>query len=65
MQHSRLLAFVFAFFAFAMVAFAGPVAKSGVTDLVARTTDQDKVDAILDIVVKLKADIKVILDLIG
>ena len=65
MQHSRLLSVLFGFFAFAMIAFAGPVAKTAGTDLALRTTDEDKLDAILKIFLNLQIDIKVYLDLIG
>ncbi|KAH7100977.1 hypothetical protein BKA62DRAFT_202226 [Auriculariales sp. MPI-PUGE-AT-0066] len=65
MQQSRLLAVVFTFLAFAMVAFAGPVAKTAVTDLAVRTSDSDKLDAILQILVDLQVKIKAILVIVA
>ncbi|KAH7100987.1 hypothetical protein BKA62DRAFT_797024 [Auriculariales sp. MPI-PUGE-AT-0066] len=65
MQQSRLLAVFFSVFAFAMVAFAGPVAKAGVTDLAVRNSDDDKLDAILKIFVDLHVNIKLILVVIA
>jgi hypothetical protein len=67
MQYTRLFGTLFAVTAFAMVAFSSPVAvtKPIVTDLVARTSDGERVLAVLDILTHLHLDIKVCLEQIG
>ena len=65
MQQSRLLSVLFGFFAFAMLAFAGPVAKTAGSELALRTTDDDKLDIILNLCLELQVKIKAILVVIG
>lgn len=56
---------LFAIAAFGMLAFASPLVAEAKDDSLAKRTGHDQLTAVLALLVKLKADIKLVLDVCG